>query len=417
MRLPALMPGLVALPPSKSHVLRALILAASSGETVQLRYEHGSGWGEAGEDILRGIDCAKALGAEVDVQGGSMRLSPSEEVPSGGGLSVGEAGFLGRVVPTCAALCRSGRWLIHAAGSLRGRRSPALWAALRAAGVEVQDDLGWPNEIQGAREAGELHLQGAGSSQELSALWIALASSGGGEVRVSGDVPSAPYLDLTQSVLEAFGSRVEHSAGRYIVSPVLYSPKAVIEAEVDASAAAVALCAGVISGVRIEVPAPSIGSAQGDWKVVEHLREFGCLIEEGGGRLVAAGGPQGGAELDLSGEPDLAPALAAVAAHVALKSGAASTFSGLHTLDGKESRRGQVLCQGFKEAGVACEWRDPVMEFNGTASATGEQVIDSAGDHRMAFAFALFGVSAGSVSVGSPDCIAKSWPNFWTSMG
>jgi 3-phosphoshikimate 1-carboxyvinyltransferase len=415
-RLQDLAPGLVNLPPSKSHVLRSLVLAASSRQPVSMSYEHGAGWLEAGDDIMRGVDCARALGAEVVVRGQLMEVTPREAVPSGGTLPVGEAGFLGRVVPTAAALCRSGRWRVEAAGSLRGRRSNALWSALKGAGADIAVDGGWPKEVLGPEERGDLHLLHATSSQELSAIWMALAASGGGLVRVTGEVPSAPYLKLTKDVLEVFGASIEPRDGGFYVSSVLHGPEDALDAEVDASAAAVALCAGVISGVRLEVPAALPGSAQGDWRVIEYLRDFGCVIEEEGGRLIAASGPLRGVELDLSGEPDLAPALASVAAHVALTHGESSSLMGLHTLDGKESPRGQVLCRGFSQAGLACEWRDPVLSVHPPRSAVGAQVLDSSGDHRMAFAFALLGLSLATVSVSGQDCTAKSWPNFWSSM-
>lgn len=416
-RLPTLAPGIVSLPPSKSHVLRALMIAATARQSLSLSYEHGEGWGEAGDDIQRGLDCSRALGAEVDLVGGSLTLSPSDHAPTAGRLPVGEAGFLGRVAPTCAGLCRAGSWQIDPAGSLQKRESQALWSALSAAGVRIEGEGGWPLEVTGPSELGELHLQGAASSQELSALWVALAARGGGVVQVSGEVPSAPYLELTRDVLGLFGACVQETSTGYSVSGVLHGPRGVLEAEVDASAAAIALAAGCIGGVGIAVPAPTPGSSQGDWKIVEHLRLFGCVIEEEGGLLIAAKGPQRGVELDLSGEPDLAPALVAVAAHASHTCGARSVFSGLHTLDGKESRRGQVLCEGFREAGVACEWRDPVFTVGEASSVSDPRVLNANGDHRMAFAFALLGVSQPTISVGGSQCIAKSWPNFWSSLG
>jgi len=416
MRLPPVAPGLVSVPPSKSHVLRALMLSAASGRSLELRYAHGASWDEAGEDIQRGVECAEALGAEVETQGASMRVRPRAAVPLGGALSVGESGFLGRVAPACAALCRPGDWGIEARGSLKKRASRALWSALRGAGVEVLDDEGWPKGVRREGPLGPLHLMGASSSQELSALWLGLAAAGGGEVMVSGEVPSAPYLELTRDVLSLFGSEVEERAGGFAVTSASQEPQGAVEAEVDASAAAVALAAGCLSGARVSVPGPHPDSAQGDWRIVHYLRQFGCVIEEEGDRLVASEGPTHGVNLDLSGEPDLAPVLAAVAAHVAAKSGEGSTFCGLHTLDGKESRRGQVLCRGLNQGGWSSDWRDPILVVEAPKAEVTPQVLDSAGDHRMAFAFALLGVSAPGVSVGDPECIAKSWPNFWSSM-
>ena len=43
-------------------------------------------------------------------------------------------------------------------------------------------------------------------------------------------------------------------------------------------------------------------------------------------------------------------------------------------------------------------------------------VLDPAGDHRMAFAFALLGLLRDEVDVANSDCVAKSWPAFWEDL-
>lgn len=415
-RLPRLEAGLVTLPPSKSQVLRVLMVAAGGSRRVVLSYGHGRGWEEAGEDIRRGMDCARALGSLVRVDGADCALGPGGEDAVGGSLPVGEAGFLGRVAPVCAALARAGRWEVSAAGSLRGRSSPALWACLRGGGVAVDEGEGWLDGVSGDGAQGPWELNGASSSQELSALWIGLACRGGGDVRVVGAVPSEPYLDLTRAVLALFGAEVQEEAEVYRVSAADMDPAEVLVAEVDASAAAVALAAGCLGGVRLEVPGPALGTAQGDWRIVEHLRAFGCEIESSGGKLICAGGPVRGAELDLSGEPDLAPVLAAVAAGAAYVGGGESVLSGLQTLDGKESRRGEVLERGLRAAGFSCVWKDPLLRVGGEGVGSGEVVLEAEGDHRMAFAFALLGVFLPGVWVGGGCCTTKSWPHFWSAM-
>ena len=406
----------VSLPPSKSAALRAIMISASSGLPVSLSFPSGDGWSSAGDDIAHGLLCAEALGAKVDKSTHLLRLTPGGREIRGGSLPVGEAGFLGRVAPTCAALCREGLWEIQASGTLQERSSPALWSALAGSGVQVRVGSGWIGSVEGSDSLRPPHLRHARSSQELTALWVATACSGGGDVLVSGEVPSAPYLSLSEESLGFFGAKVEAIDGGFHVSAAILSPKVPLLVEVDASAAAVALAAGCISGVELRVPAPMFGSSQGDWRIIEHLRAFGCLIDVEEGELITKGGPTGGARLDLSGEPDLAPPITAVAAHVALTRGESTVLSGLHTLDGKESPRGAVLCDGLQRVGFQCDWEDPVMRIGPGAGARHAVCLDSRGDHRMAFAFALLGVSLPGVSVGGAGSIAKSWPNFWASM-
>ena len=51
-RLPRLEAGIVALPPSKSQVLRALMVAAGARRKVTIAFDQGDGWAEAGSDRL-----------------------------------------------------------------------------------------------------------------------------------------------------------------------------------------------------------------------------------------------------------------------------------------------------------------------------------------------------------------------------
>jgi 5-enolpyruvylshikimate-3-phosphate synthase len=45
-----------------------------------------------------------------------------------------------------------------------------------------------------------------------------------------------------------------------------------------------------------------------------------------------------------------------------------------------------------------------------------EVLLDPHGDRRMAFAFALFGLSRPGVLVKDARCVNKSWPGFWTEL-
>ena len=147
-----------------------------------------------------------------------------------------------------------------------------------------------------------------------------------------------------------------------------------------------------------------------------HPTEAGAE-EEG---LHAHGFPRHGVELDLGGQPDLSPVLAAVAAGAALRHGASSTLRGLATLPGKESDRLSVLADGLRRIGLAAlTGVDSLRVEPGTAREEGEAPpveLDPRGDHRMAFAFALLGCLRPGVFVRDPGCVAKSWGSFWADL-
>ena len=157
-------------------------------------------------------------------------------------------------------------------------------------------------------------------------------------------------------------------------------------------------------------------------QTVEHLRAFGCDARFHPKGIVASGFPQRAATLDLRGEPDLAPVLAAIAAGAALvDSGGASRLTGLETLPGKESSRIEVLAEGLRNSGWIVEASASELVVRAGAWRGGlerpqDLWLDPHGDHRMAFAFALLGLLRPGVFVRDPDCVSKSWPGFWKDL-
>jgi 3-phosphoshikimate 1-carboxyvinyltransferase len=197
----------------------------------------------------------------------------------------------------------------------------------------------------------------------------------------------------------------------------LRAPPQPLELEPDASAAAVGLAAACLSGGELVVPGLDRGSLQGDVRIVEHLARFGCDAAEEPGRLRAQGAPTRGASLDLSGEPDLAPVLAAVAADAAARLGAESRLEGLATLRGKESDRIAVLEEGLSRLGLAVQAGASSLRIApGRGPLRAPLELDARGDHRMAFAFALLGLLVEGVRVRDAGCVAKSWPSFWEDL-
>jgi len=124
--------------------------------------------------------------------------------------------------------------------------------------------------------------------------------------------------------------------------------------------------------------------------------------------------------VDLTGEPDLAPVLAPVAAAASLRAPQERAWSellGLGTLPGKESSRIDVLANGLQACGFQVESGPDRLRIGPPRGRTGAaRTLDPHGDHRMAFAFALLGLVRPGVLVADPACVAKSWPGFWTAL-
>jgi 3-phosphoshikimate 1-carboxyvinyltransferase len=413
-------------PGSKSIAQRALLAAALARGTTRLQGL------PQGDDVRAALGLIAALGC-VEGDARPPDVVVRGRAPADGGpraqaaLDVGESGTLARLATAALALtARPGtRFELRARGTLLRRSSPALFAALRSARVGVEGD-GWPTRLASVAAPEVLTLGEPGSSQEVSALLLALAAHPGTRrLEVAGEIPSRPYVDLTLRVLQGFGALFEERARgpvrSFVVEGPLVAPDGPLDVEPDASLAAVALAAGCLSDGEVRVSGLGPASVQGDVRIVEHLRAFGCDAGVDADGLHARGLPTRGARLDLRGEPDLAPVLAVVAAAAAARAprGAApSELTGLETLPGKESSRIDVLAEGLRSCGWSVRAGSDRLRVDAPAPCPGgPHRLDPRGDHRMAFAFALLGLLRPGVRVARPGCVAKSWPRFWDDLG
>jgi 3-phosphoshikimate 1-carboxyvinyltransferase len=158
-------------------------------------------------------------------------------------------------------------------------------------------------------------------------------------------------------------------------------------------------------------------SRQGDIRIVEHLGAFGCRAGFDAQGIFAGGAVTRAADVDLEREPDLAPVVAALAARAALEGFGVSRITGLATLPGKESSRIEVLAAGLRALGLRADATADSLSVHPVRDVTpGDRLLDPHADHRMAFAFALFGLCRTGVMVSDGSCVAKSWPGFWTDL-
>jgi 3-phosphoshikimate 1-carboxyvinyltransferase len=384
-----------------------------------------------GEDGTSALAAIQAAGAAVTREGEDLLITGSSlagGLRATGDVDVGESGTMARLMTAALAFNgTSGRKVrVCGSGSIARRRSPALFAALRAAGVEIEfegEADGWPVRIGPIEPPSDMLLTDPSSSQEVSGLLIALAGHAGTHrLTVHGSIPSSGYVDMTCRVLAALGVRTDlgqESPGTQtfeVRGALRESEERLRIVEPDASAAAVALAAGCLSGGSVRVPGLGPSSWQADKRIVEHLQEFGCTAGADEGALYASGLPVRGVDLDLSATPDLAPVIAALAGAVALSSEGSSVLSGLGTLPGKESSRIEVLASGLSALGLHAVATADSLGISPGNPVTGVVELDPHGDHRMAFAFGLLSLFRDGIRVKDPTCVAKSWPAFWDEL-
>jgi len=411
---PLLLPGprkglhaSVAVPSSKSLTNRAMIAAAVAG----------------GGTVLSPLDCedtrllAQALAAAGwrvdwdDVISIGERRVPGERVR----LDLGNSGTGARLLLSLLA-ASPGRFVVDGSQRLRERPMAPLLDCLAALGGGVRGVGGYlPVEVDGAvLVGGKATLRPEISSQFVTSLVLAAPLMVGGlDLEVVGPLPSAPYLDLTEDVLRAFGARVEAAPDRrrWQVSPGM-EPGTQYRVEGDWSAAAFVLAAHAVAGGEVEVGPLDRHSRQGDRVVCEILAPSGVEYRQERDRVLLSGSAGRPVAADLSEAPDLFPAMAVVAAAAPV----GSFFSGLDHLKHKESDRLAVMVENLRRLGAELTVDDSGLRVV-SPMQRGHAVppeVTAAGDHRIAMAMAVAALATGPLQLDDASCVAKSFPGFWS---
>ena len=316
-------------------------------------------------------------------------------------------------------------------GSERMKHRPigVLVEALRYLGAEI-DYLGEegypPLRITGrSLEGGRIDMPGNVSSQYVSALMMAApAMRKGLELRLTGEIASRPYIDLTLWVMGEFGADAEWSD----IDTITVKPKAYARQEYqienDWSGSSywyelLALCHDDES--KICLTGLMDGSRQGDSVVRyvfsllgvktsfrEHVQDLPVAVELSRHLRTI---PR--LDYDFVNSPDLAQTLAAGCCGMNIP----FHFKGLGSLRIKETDRIEALKTELRKLGYVLESRnDAELLWNGERCEASMAPIDTYEDHRMAMAFAPLSMVFPGLRIKDPQVVSKSYPHFWADL-
>jgi 3-phosphoshikimate 1-carboxyvinyltransferase len=400
----------VRVPGSKSITNRALLIAALAHGVSTLE-------GTLASDDTHYMAAAwRRLGVDVDEDGGAERCTVhgcGGSVPAAAAqLFVGNAGTAMRFL--VAAVCLAhGRFHIDGTERMRQRPIQDLLDGLTQLGARVRSaaDGGCPPVIIDADglPGGEARIAADKSSQFVSALLlVAPCTRRGVELRVSGPLVAAPYVDMTIGVMRAFGVTVSREGyDCFTVAPQPYSART-YRIEPDASSAHYFLAAAALCGGRVRVPGLSRTSLQGDVRFVDLLEQMGAAVTRGEDFVEVRGGAElDGIEADLNAISDTAPTLAALAPFARRT----VTLRNIAHVRLQESDRLHAVATELQRLGVRVRELDDGLVIE--PSAIRPAIVDTYDDHRIAMSFALVGLRTAGIGIRDPQCVSKTFPSFF----
>lgn len=391
----------IKLPASKSISNRALMIHAMTG----------------------GCTCPRNLS---DCDDTSVIIAALKENPQT--IDIKAAGTAMRFM-TAYLAATHGEHTITGTERMKNRPIGTLVDALRYIGADIQYDgkEGYPPlHIRGkALEGGPLEIAGNISSQYISALlMIGPILKNGLKLKLTGNIASRPYIDLTLWTMQEFGANAEWADIDSIkVSPTPYREKEFfIENDWSASSywyEMTALNANPNSEIKLQ--GLTDGSKQGD-SVVRYI--FSLLgvkttfLSTTPGTpttvtLKAHHCPLQRLDYDFTGSPDLAQTIVVCCCEMGVK----FRFTGLASLKIKETDRIEALKNELRKMGyVIKDENGDTLVWNGETCTPTFEPIDTYEDHRMAMAFAPTAFKHPQVEINDPEVVSKSYPQFWNHL-
>jgi 3-phosphoshikimate 1-carboxyvinyltransferase len=414
--------AVVSPPGSKSITNRCLLMAALADGESRLERALES------EDTVIFAECLRRLGIPVEedranavirVHGQGGRVSDR-----GAELWVGNAGTAARFITALLVFGR-GEYALDGVAAMRQRPMRDLLVVLEGLGARFTWGAApyhFPFTMRGAGAlpGGAIEISAAKTSQHTTGLLlVAPYATGDVALRLTGEVVSQPYLDMTCRLMTEWGARVERpvttgaatGAATYVVrAGAPYAARTHV-VEPDASSASYLFAAAAAVGGRVRVRHLSGASAQGDVRFVDVLGQMGCEVEKGDDFVeVRRSGPLHGVEVDMNDISDTAPTLAALAP---LADGPV-VIRNVEHMRWKETDRVAAVATELRRLGaVVEELRDGLAIQPGLLRPA---EIETYGDHRIAMAFAITGLRSPGVVIRDPGCVAKTFPTFFEEL-
>ena len=410
---PSTLRGRTRAPPSKSYTHRA-ILAAGYGDGATVRNPLVSA------DTRATMRAVELFGGAVESTDGGTVVEGFDGDPAvpADVVDCANSGTTMRLATATAALA-DGLTVLTGDASLRSRPQGPLVRAIDQLGGRAESTRGngrAPLVVGGPVLGGSAAIPGDVSSQFVTALLMAGAVTDAGvDITLQTDLRSAPYVDITLEVLEAFGVSARQTGRGFSVAGRQRYRADEYAVPGDFSSVSYLLAAGALAGEAVTVTGV-YPSAQGDQAIVDTVERMGGDLtwDREAGELTVRGSDLTGVEVSVADTPDLLPTLAVLGA----AADGTTTITDCEHVRYKETDRVSAMAEALDRMGASVDEESTTLRVHGEKSDLQGVTVDGRGDHRIVMALSVAGlVASGTTTVTDPEHVDVSFPNFFDVLG
>jgi 3-phosphoshikimate 1-carboxyvinyltransferase len=397
--------GTVRIPASKSHTIRALLIAALAEGQSNIIDPLIS------EDTASAISVFESLGAQIERQ-------PEKIIVKGVGgfpqvaddvINVGNSGTTLRLGLVAAALS-NGYTVFTGDSQIRRRPLGPLIKAINNLGGEafsVREDDMPPVVVKGRIKGGYTDLDSV-TSQFLSALLLNMPlAEKDTEINITG-LNEIPYVDITLWWLDKMGIIYQNNKYQnFSIKGGQRYESFSITVPGDFSSATFFMVQAAISKGEIKLQNLDMSDPQGDKLVLSYLENMGAIVEYGEDGIVVKGGELKGIDIDMNSTPDALPAMAVAGCFAKGE----TRLLNVPQARLKETDRISVMCQELRKMGADITELDEGLIIR--ESCLKGSRVSGHYDHRVVMALAIAGLNAeGETIIDTAEAVNITFPQF-----
>ncbi len=404
--------GEITIPSSKSHTIRAVIIASLAEGTSKIINPLKS------DDTMATVNACKSLGAKININNEKeWTIEGFDHTPkiSGEVLNMANSGTSLRLISgMIAALCDV-EVEMDGDDSLKTRPIQPLLKSFNELGAEalsVNNDGCCPIKIKGKMSGGSTEIKGI-TSQYISSLLLACPLLEQDTQIAVIDPHELPYIRMTLKWLDE--QEIKYEASEDLTKFKVYGNQKYKSFEktipADWSSASFPIVAAAVTQSNVLVKGLDMGDVQGDKAVIDYLKKMGAdiSVEEKGIRI--KGKALQGCELDLNNTPDALPALAVLGCFA----DGTTTLMNVAQARIKETDRIKVMTEELSRMSVDIKEREEGIIVH--KSQLNGSKVRGHNDHRIVMALSLAGLIAeGKTEITTAEAVNVTYPTYVKSM-
>ncbi len=315
---------------------------------------------------------------------------------------------------------KKGNWIVTGNQRMKQRPIKGLVDGLRQLGAQItyKEEEGFlPLLIIGGHlKSNDIEVDVTESSQFISAIMmLGPLLNDGLKINFKWKPVSFPYIEMTISIMQDFGAKIELHEKGIKIAPTPYVLKP-CKSESDWSSASYWYETIALSDEgEIRIPELGKNSLQGDSILADIYKQFGVktIFDTNGIKLIKTGNAVKSFSFNFEDYPDIVPAVMTTCAALHIN----SEYHNIGHLEFKESNRITALSQELEKIGaILTKVKNSYHLTTNIKEPDTNLVFNTYGDHRIAMCLSPLVLKFMNIEINDPNVVNKSYPEFWDEL-